>query len=138
MIEIKWMNRSVLALSIGLALSGQIYAQDQEVADAQQTIIDENAVAIESEITTDTTQESAYIEAEQVEVAEDVAETTEAPEIETTPVESTPAEEVAVETSEPTPEVVETDSSDSNTLSSKKGLTLGLTILNTLIIVTHS
>ena len=113
MIEIKWMNRSVLALSIGLALSGQIYAQDQEVADAQQTIVDENAVAIEPEITTDTTQESAYIEAEQVEVAEDVAETTEAPEIETTPVEATPAEEVAVETSEPTPEVVETDSSDS-------------------------
>lgn len=113
MIEIKWMNRSVLALSIGLALSGQIYAQDQEVADAQQTIIDENAVAIEPEITTDTTQESAYIEAEQVEVAEDVGETTETPEIETTPVEATPAEEVAVETSEPTPEVVETDSSDS-------------------------
>lgn len=31
MIEIKWMNRTALALSIGLVFTGQIYAQDQDV-----------------------------------------------------------------------------------------------------------
>ncbi|WP_407651555.1 putative pilus system protein FilC [Acinetobacter sedimenti] len=70
MIEIKWMNRSVLALSIGLALSGQIYAQDQEteIVESQPAIVDENAVAIDPN---SEAEQSAYIETEQVEIADD-------------------------------------------------------------------
>ncbi|MCJ8146240.1 hypothetical protein MKI79_04870 [Acinetobacter sp. A3.8] len=68
--EIKWMNRSVLALSIGLALSGQIYAQDQEteIVESQPAIVDENAVAIDPN---SEAEQSAYIETEQVEIADD-------------------------------------------------------------------
>lgn len=48
MIEIKWMNRTVLALSVGLAFSGQIYAQDQEVNEGTQTEVVGSADTVEA------------------------------------------------------------------------------------------
>lgn len=71
MIEMKWMNRSALALSIGLALSGQIYAQEATDSTAVQDAVDANTVAIEMPESV----ASSYASTEQVAITDEAADT---------------------------------------------------------------
>lgn len=95
MIEMKWMNRSALALSIGLALSGQIYAQEATDSTAVQDAVDANTVAIEMPESV----ASSYASTEQVAIADEAVDTVQTSEIAptaTTPTAAASETEVAV------------------------------------------
>jgi hypothetical protein len=67
MIEMKWMNRTVLALSIGLAFAGQVYAEEQaNTAETEQVQAaeDSTAATVSTEVEQPTAQ-NAPVSAEQ-------------------------------------------------------------------------
>lgn len=72
MIEIKWMNRTALGLSIGLAFAGQVYAEDRvtesEISEADRVAVDVAPSVVSPE---ESTLSSSYQDPENKQVAEE-------------------------------------------------------------------